>query len=538
MANAISRKSFVAAALLQLACSAQADSIDASGGAPLEEASGAVQNAPGSLISAPSCSTNQQCIEAHAGAPYRCRSSDQQCVPLLSQDCPRYLADEADLESDAAIYIGLLVVDDRNGAQGEEAVEMARSEIQLATGGGVPTSPGSVPHPLVIISCNTDGGDPSGAARHLVQEVQVSALLGGFRSDNVLSVAQEYTIPSGVLQIAPSATADPISALDDHDLVYRAQIPGDILFQVLTPFIDSVIQPAIYADGIAAAGEPIRVMVAYEPDGSGVYQAATIAKYLSVNGQPVLRNGSATYRELRLDNPDLLNPQPKAMIAAASVIHFLPHLIVYQTQDAAILRAVENAWPAAVPRPYLITSAGFAAQLPALVGSDGALRRRAFSFLGLPEGFDPRSFDAWAAQLASRAPERTGAARDIGRVYGPNLYDSLYMLSYAISTLGELEPTGLNLVSGFRRLGGPGMTIPFGPTAMGSALAELAAGRSIDYAGVSGVFRYTPEGDRSGLASIACVAIDDTGTAVGTQPSGFVYDTHTKRIVSATIDCP
>jgi hypothetical protein len=225
------------------------------------------------------------------------------------------------------------------------------------------------------------------------------------------------------------------------------------------------------------------------------------------------------------------------MIAAASVINFLPNLIIYQTQDASILRAVEKAWPADVPRPYFITSAGFSAQLPALVGTDTELRRRAFSFLGLTEGFHPQDFDAWAARLASRAPE-AGLARDISRIYGPNLYDSLYMLSYAISTLGEREPTGLNLVPGFRRLGGPGSTIPFGPSALGSGLAELAAGRSIDYAGVSGVFRYTPEGDRSGLASIACVAIDDAGNPIGSQPSGFVYDTNSESIVSATIDCP
>src|SRR6185295_2361367 len=163
-----------------------------------------------------------------------------------------------------------------------------------------PTSP---VHPLVIVSCNTDGGDPLNAVRHLTQDVEVSAMLGGFISSNVLSLAEQYTIPSGVLQITPSATADPISTLDDHDLVYRAQIPGDILFQVLTPFIDRVIQPAIYADGIAVPGEPIRVMMVYEPDASGVHQAATIAKYLSINGQPVPRTGSAFYRELRLDQP-------------------------------------------------------------------------------------------------------------------------------------------------------------------------------------------------------------------------------------------
>jgi hypothetical protein len=359
-------------------------------------------------------------------------------------------------------------------------------------------------------------------------------MLGGFVSSNVLSLAPQYTIPGGVLQITPSATADPISALDDHDLVYRAQLPGDILFQVLTPFIDSIIQPALHADGIAAAAEPIRVMMVYEPDGSGAYQAATIAKYLRINGQPVPRSGSAFYRELRLDQPDLLNPQPRSLIAARAIGDFRPHFLIYQTQDAALLRAVESEWPPDAPKPYFIVSAGFSGQLPSFVGGDAALRKRAFSFLGLPQGFNQATFEQWADALLSSSR----LTRSISRVYGPNLYDSLYMLAYAVSTLGEREPTGLNLVPGFRRLGGPGLTIQFGPTDMPKAMNELAAGRAIDYAGVSGVFHYTPEGDRGGLAATGCVTVDEAGNGVGIKASGFAYNVETARIESALISCP
>jgi len=525
---------FISVALLQVACASEAPLSDERVGAASADADQPASSVSTSVDANQPCSTNRECIERYDGEPYLCRKSNHRCAWLLNRDCPRYLGDSSDLQNDDAIYLGLLVVDDLNGTEGEAAVELARSEIQLALGGGVRTSASSPVHPLVIVSCNTDGGDPINAARHLTQDVEVSALLGGFVSSNVLSVAQQYTIPEGVLQIAPSATADPISALDDHDLVYRAQIPGDILFQVLTPFIDQVVQPAIYADGMAAAGEPLRVMMAYEPDGSGVYQAATIAKYLRINGQPVPRSGSAFYRELRLDKPDLLNPQPLSLIAARAISDFRPHFIIYQTQDAAILRAVESEWPAGVPKPYFIVSAGFSAQLPGFVGADAALRRRAFAFLGLPEGFEQAAFDQRAEGLRSSSR----LSRPISRVYGPNLYDSLYMLADAISTLGERQPTGLNLVPGFRRLGGPGRAVHFGPAELLDGMAELAAGRNIDYVGVSGMFHYTPEGDRSGLAATACVTIDEAGNATGLQASGFVYNTRTERVQSSLITCP
>jgi hypothetical protein len=522
------------AVLLQLACASEAQLGDVLAATAADDAAESSSSVPQSVDTSEPCSTNQECIERYAGEPYVCRKSNHRCAGLLNRDCPSYLGDWADVQSDDAIYLGLLVVDDLNGAEGEAAVELARSEIQHTLGGGVSSSATSPGHPLVIISCNTDGAEPLNAVRHLTQDIEVSALLGGFLSSNVLSLAPQYTIPSGVLQIAPSATADPISALDDRDLVYRAQIPGEILFQVLTPFLDRVIQPAIYADGIAGTGEPIRVMMVYDPDGSGVYQAATIAKYLSVNGQPVPRSGSPFYRELRLEKPDPLDPQPLSVAAARSIIDFQPHFIIYQTQDASILRSVESGWPPGATKPYFIVSAGFSAQLPSFVGADAALRKRAFSFLGLPEGFNQANFERWAEILRSSS----GLTRPISRVYGPNLYDSLYMLAYAISTLGEQQPTGLNLVPGFRRLGGPGVSIPFGPTEMPKAMAELAAGRNIDYVGVNGVFHYTPQGDRAGLAAIGCLTTDEAGNATGLKASGFVYDTETQQVDSELISCP
>jgi hypothetical protein len=481
------------------------------------------------------CSTHQQCIDRNAGAPYRCRASDARCVSLLNSDCPRVLGDAADIAGDDAIHIGLLVVDGPDGAEAEAAVDLARTEIASALGGGVRTEPTARVRPLVIVECNTDGGEPLAAVRHLVEEVEVSALLGGFDGGHVLSVARQVTIPRGVLQITPSATDDEISALDDQDLVYRAQLPGEILFQVLTPFIERILRPAIHRGVCAHVPEPVRMMLVYDPDPTGVSEAAAITKSLSVDGEPVPREGSAFYRELRLDPLNLLDPQPLSVVAARAIITFAPQVILYQTRDEEVLRAVESGWPTDVPKPYYIASPTFGARLPDLVGADADLRQRAFSLLGVSEGYDPASFDAWAARLRASAPT---LGRPISHIFGPNLYDSMYMLADALSTLGDSEPTGLNLVPGFRRLSGPGTTIPFGPDAMPSALGALAAGNAIDYIGVNGAFHYTPAGDRSGLAAIGCVTIDAAGNATGLKPSGFAYDPASQSVVSADVSCP
>jgi hypothetical protein len=481
------------------------------------------------------CSTHQQCIERNAGAPYRCRASDATCVSLLNADCARILGGADDIASDDAIRIGLLVVDDLDGAEAEAAVELARAEIASALTGSVRTAPSARVRPVVVVECNTDGSEPLAAVRHLIDDVEVSALLGGFDAGHVLAVARQETIPGGVLQITPSATDDAISALDDQDLVYRAQLPGAVLFQVLTPFIDQFLRPALHAGERARAEEPLRTMLVYDPDPSGVSDADAITKSLSIDGELVPRDGSAFYRELRLDPLNLLDPQPLSVVAARAIINFEPQVILYQTRDEEVLRAVERGWPSNVPKPYFVVSAAFGAHLPALVGADADLRRRSFSLLGVSEGYEPARFDAWEARLRASAPTLT---RPVSHVYGPNLYDSMYMLAYALSTLGDREPTGLSLVPGFRRLSGPGTAIPFGPDAITAALDELTAGNAIDYIGINGAFHYTAAGDRSGLAAIGCVTIDPAGNAIGLKPSGFAYDPASQSVVSADVSCP
>ncbi|MEO8180440.1 MAG: hypothetical protein ABI895_16505 [Deltaproteobacteria bacterium] len=372
----------------------------------------------------------------------------------------------------------------------------------------------------------------------------MAALLGGYVSSNILSIAQEYTIPAGVLHIAPSATADPISGLVDRDLVYRAQVPGNIIFQVLTPFIEQIIRPAIYARAVASPGQPIRAMLIHSGDGSGVYQAQSILNTLRINGKPAAENAEDLFRVINLGdaNDRVNNPNPSARYAdvLSATFALQPHVIVFQAAEAftPVLSTMERLWPIDFQKPYYIAASALTAQLPGFVGTDPALRRRTFAFMSLPDEVNPMDFTNWALTLRSRSQDLMTPSQAISRVHGPNLYDSVYMLAYAISTLGNREPTGLNLVPGFRRLGGPGRRVKFGPAELLGAMGDLAAGKDVDYIGINGAFRYTREGDRTGLSALACVTVDGTGEAIGTKASGFVYDARRKSTVSATLDCP
>src|SRR5690606_25808628 len=65
------------------------------------------------------------------------------------------------------------------------------------------------------------------AARHLVDDVGVPAIVGPIFSENVLAVANQVTIDAGVFVMTPTATAMSIADLRDADLVWRTT-PGAV----------------------------------------------------------------------------------------------------------------------------------------------------------------------------------------------------------------------------------------------------------------------------------------------------------------------
>ncbi len=72
------------------------------------------------------------------------------------------------------------------------------------------------------------GRQPYRAAKHLVDDVQVPAILGPAFSGVAINTAKQITIPSKVLLVSASATSPLITDLDDDGLVWRT-CPSDAL---------------------------------------------------------------------------------------------------------------------------------------------------------------------------------------------------------------------------------------------------------------------------------------------------------------------
>ena len=83
---------------------------------------------------------------------------------------------------------------------------------------------GGVNGRMIEVLHRDSGTDPEvgkAAASALIDEHGVPAIIGAASSGVTMAIAQEVTIPNGVLQISPASSSSLITTLDDNDFVFR-----------------------------------------------------------------------------------------------------------------------------------------------------------------------------------------------------------------------------------------------------------------------------------------------------------------------------
>ncbi len=164
------------------------------------------------------------------------------------------------------------------------AAELAMSEINDA--GGV--LDGKILVPLRADSTCIDSAAATAAAEALVSGEGVAAIVGADCSGVTTAVANNVTIPNGVVLISPSATSPALSSIDDNDLFFRTspsdarqgQVLSDVLMDLGIMSIAVTYTNNDYGKGLAdafqgsyeAAGGTVTISAAHE-DGKGDYSA-------------------------------------------------------------------------------------------------------------------------------------------------------------------------------------------------------------------------------------------------------------------------
>jgi hypothetical protein len=103
------------------------------------------------------CLTNQECIDANAGAPFICRKDTRSCVSLTSEDCI-LLAEPNDIADDHTIWVGSLwpylvpkdLPDQEFGIVQVNSMNLARRELSKIGNGLPPTAVGKPRRPRSV----------------------------------------------------------------------------------------------------------------------------------------------------------------------------------------------------------------------------------------------------------------------------------------------------------------------------------------------------------------------------------------------------
>ncbi len=477
------------------------------------------------------CTSHRACVESHDGAPYLCRASDKTCVPITSEDCsPKFEPD--DLLADDTIWLGAMFPTTgpaaaAYGTMNMEGVEFARKEIAGATRAlDGPNASLRVPR-IALVACD-DAVDPMRAAKHLVDDVGVPAILGFGTGQKLVDVAGSLLISRGVLSIATTTPSPLVTRLPQPAelprMVWRTNVSVEGVASATAHMLHDVLEPRL-----VSRSRPTRVTFAREDTASGLAFAEVLTKELVFNAKPALQNGD-DYKEVTLGSGAL--PASDVARVAQRVLDAAPTIVVMtNTSLVPLLEAIEAAWPRTTPRPTYVIANNSLADFSSFLGTNVDRRRRLFGVLSSSSSPENARFVLRYNEAHTEKVTLT--------FNGSPSYDAFYLLAYAAFALRNEPVTGPALARAFARLVPPADAVEVGPTSVFGAITRLAAGGKIDLQGAATALDFSlSTGEVACDFALLCAGVDGGGRATRDDvESGVVFHESTRRIVG-TPRCP
>lgn len=485
----------------------------------------------------PRAKTNKQCTEA-AGERAVFVPATNSCAKLGSADCTVI---EGSTDDDNTILYGVLLA--QTGASGASGIARANSarlavrEINEATRstGGVPSPDACAPaRPIALVVCD-DNEDPAGnhdrkrAARHLVDELHVGAILGGSTSGSTTDLATNVTLPGGALLFAPSSTAVALTGLANATtngvrLLWRAA-PSDVVqSQVLALQVASLEALVRQENG----GTPVKLAVIWKRDSYGQGLNDALKTVGSLNGKPFTApENTALYLEQGFD------PTKPADLDAAvtSLAAFKPNIVLLAGTAETITGVMVPYEAVANPKPrYLIPDGPRKPELITAVTGNDNLRTRIRGTV--PGVVTPLADNFFYDRYKVAFPENNPTLS-----YGmAGSYDAIYLFTYALAaTTGS--PSGADFAKGLARTAGASPRVDVGPASISQGIQAMVDGRTINFNGASGPLDFDVSiGEAQSDYTIFCIRFDDTGAPYYFDATGETYSAEQRKLVG-TFKC-
>ena len=311
-----------------------------------------------------------------------------------------------------------------------------------------------------------DSTAAANAADKLINTSQVTAIVGGLCTGETIGAFNGSGKPGNVVFVSPASSAPALTTLDDNDLVYRTT-PSDALqgVKMASLLISKGIKDVAvtYVNNDYGKGLNDSFTAAYKADGGTV--SADVAH----------EDSKADYRA-ELGQLSGSGSQNLVILAYANSSG---HTILQQAVESGDFKA--------------------------FVGGDGMVGD------ALTKGIDPKSVEGLIATRAGAAsgagPDAFAAVAKAASVdptgtYVPQAYDAAFMLALAIEKNGSADRKGLS--TALRAISnGKGDVIL--PGEWKKAVADIKAGKDINYEGAGGALDFDKAGDVDGIINYLVV---------------------------------
>jgi branched-chain amino acid transport system substrate-binding protein len=373
-------------------------------------------------------------------------------LKLIARHLPLLLVGCGHSSSDA-IKIGSILATSSGHAQVGQAellsMQLAIDEINGA--GGVDG------RPLLLVNRSDDASadDSVAAAKDLIENVKVAAILGTTNSDHTYAVTA-VTIPANVVLISDDTDADPLGALDTNGTVFSTDSRGSDEGKLL----------AKLAFARHFTKTAIMVSTEYGTYGAEGYVDGFTAGGGTVTSSPTYAPRLPSYSAL-LD--EVYEGAPQAIVLAGYAGD--GGEIIHEYLDAHSSASTFWFFPPSLGNPDFAASVG--------------LSNFTFQHEGIDSNDGPGA-DAFNNAFSAAYPTTTLEPE-------PGGYDDVYLLALAMVAGGRSDSETIK--ANLRTINDPN-GMKFGPGQFKEASAALKAGMAINYEGASGSCDF----DKSGIA--------------------------------------
>lgn len=490
------------------------------------------ESAGGVKDKVPRCSSNAQCTEEASKdtgtiVPAMCIKSTGACAVLTSEDCSLVTGDYT---SDQAVVIGSLF--QTEGATATQNIPRQRSATlaveEVNTAGGIPSSTAGVGRPLVMVSCNA-ATDLVRAARHLVDDLKVPAIVGPNNSQDTLDVSNKVTISAGVAVLTPTAVAASISDLLDKDLTWLMIPSDDQRAQLMIKQINDLEAVLKQQRGT----ETIKLSIIYRNDALGMGTRNSLER-LVLNGFALSHpsNAGSAAGNVHVVPYDYKQADQNAIVEKESA--FAPDMVVLAGTAESItkvLTPLEQAWKSNNRPYYFIIDPSKGPELLGAVVNNEDLRHRIRGTGTMPATESIPVANAFNIDYSARynePPTASGAG---------TCYDAVYSVAYALAATKDVEPSGAKIAEGLRMLSGGAVSVNTGPQDLLAAFQNLASGKTINAFGTACPLDWDQNGTvKGGRVDMWCISGPNNDPRFGT--SGLVFDIRTQAYSGEYVQCP